>query len=237
VKNLSNADVDSIKVAYWVDQLNKLRTSIDSANENGLFNDKPAVYCKLTNDISRSLAELSEKPVKTDKFLEAKEKYCNCFNELNQLSNAQGFSWRFCYYYGGPALAYLIVFFVVILFIWVFFNGSVVNYHLLLVPSWAFLWGAMGGILNGFWKIWQHACYREIRKVWYIWYIVLPLMGAILGAVTYLILLAGLIATTGQSTVQSQFFPMLICALAGFSAKWAVDLIDKLTKLIQVNGT
>ena len=94
----------------------------------------------------------------------------------------------------------------------------------------------MGGVLNGFWKVWQHACFREIRKVWYTWYIVLPVMGAILGALTYLILLAGLIAITGESKIQSQFFLMLLCALAGFSAKWAVDLLDKLTKMVQIKG-
>ena len=85
---------------------------------------------------------------------------------------------------------------------------------------------------------------RQIRKYWYTWYLLLPLIGAILGALVYLILLAGLIATTGVQPTQiatigeqqthSQFLIMLLCALGGFNSRWAVSLLDKLTEIFQI---
>ncbi len=225
-------EVKPSEVEYWVDQLKKLHKAYDSANENGLFDDDPEVYKTAIAEIAIALDGLSEK---SPKIIEAKKKHSIAFNNLNLRSNLEKFKWwRFSFYYGGPVLIYLIIFFVAILFVWFFFENTLLNHKILWVPSWAFLWGAMGGILNGFWKVWQHACFREIRKVWYTWYIALPLMGAILGALAYLIVLAGLIAITGKSEIESQFFIMLLCALAGFSAKWAVNLLDKITKMIQI---
>lgn len=227
------SETEQPELEYWTDQLKKLQIAVFTANENGLFSDAPDVYKTVVSETVDALVGLSEKP---PKIAEAKKKYSLAYYELNLRANSKKFRWRFSYYYGGPALLYFIAFFLAILLVWFFFGARLLDYNILLVPSWAFLWGAMGGVLNGFWKVWQHACFREIRKVWYTWYIALPLMGAILGALMYLILLAGLIATTGESKIQSQFFLMLLCALAGFSAKWAVDLLDKLTKTVQIKG-
>jgi len=225
-------EVQPSEIKYWAEQLEKLHIAYDSANENGLFNDDPEVYKTAIAEIALALAGLSEKP---PKIIEAKKKHSIAFNNLNQHANPKKLRWwRFSYYYGGPVLIYFIAFFITILLVWFLFENTLMNQKILWVPSWAFLWGAMGGILNGFWKVWQHACFREIRKVWYTWYIVLPIMGAILGALAYLIVLAGLIAITGKSEIESQFFIMLLCALAGFSAKWAVDLLDKITRMIQI---
>ena len=217
---------------YWTSNLDKLQTIIDSADENGLFNDNPDMYKKLVSDIIEALEGLKKKE---PKIFEARKTYSFVISEFNHYLNSPKFRWwRFKYAYGGPALIYFIAFLSAILLIWLFFGPSLQNYKLFWVPASAFLWGAVGGILWGLWKLWQHAVAREIRKAWYNWYIVLPLMGAILGALTYLMLLAGLLAITGSDKTQSEFLPMLLSGLAGFSAKWAVEQLENLTEMIKI---
>ena len=102
------------------------------------------------------------------------------------------------------------------------------------VPCWAFIWGSVGSILQGFWWLWQHISEKRLRKYWFVWYFLLPLIGAILGALTYLIFNAGFIAATGEVQLKSVVFPMLLSALAGFSCRWAVELLHELTTIIQI---
>ena len=78
-------------------------------------------------------------------------------------------------------------------------------------------------------------------------------MGALLGALAYLIFVSGFIAATGiggfsmvsgnstmvsgNSTMvstSSNYFLILISALAGFSARWSVKLLEKITTMIKV---
>jgi hypothetical protein len=217
---------------YWASQLDKLQIMIDSADENGLFEDSET-YNRLIGEIIGALAGLSgEKP----QTLEARRTWSSVTSELNRHINSIGFGWRFKYVYGGPVLVYFIAFLSAMLALWFVFWPNLLDYNVFWVPASAFLWGAVGGLLWGLWKLWQHACDREIRKAWYNWYIALPLMGAILGALTYLMLLAGLLAITGSAQVQSQFLPMLISGLAGFSAKWAVEQLENLTKMIKIKS-
>jgi hypothetical protein len=224
---------DDSEAEDWKDQFNKLQDALESANENGLLKDNSKAYSEMMNIIADALNDLSANPPKT---IEARKKFGLAWQELNQHINSTSFSWRFRYCYGGPALLYLIGSFVAILATYIFFEPNLLTSNLLWVPSWAFLWGAMGGILHGFWWLWQHVSRKEIRKVWYIWYLVLPFMGAVLGALTYLIFLAGFIATTGETQIQVQSFVMLLSGLAGFSARWAVQMLDKITKTIKIGA-
>jgi hypothetical protein len=219
---------------YWKLQLNKLQIVIDSANENGLFDDKPDTYNKFIEEIIAAIKGLSKKKPET---FEARKTWSFVTSEFNRLVNSTTkFRWRFKYIYGGPAFVYLIAFLSTLLAVWFLFWPSLLNYDIFWVPASAFLWGAVGGILWGFWRLWQHANAREIRKAWYNWYITLPLMGSILGALIYLMLLAGLLAITGDVQIQSQFLPMLLSGLAGFSSRWAVEQLENLTKMIRIKG-
>jgi len=196
-----------------------------------LFKDKLDVYKKFITDILDALKGLSEKEPKT---LEARKVYSLTLSDFNQLVNDDSLKWwRFKYVYGGPTFIYFIAFLSAILAVWFLFSPTLTSYTILWVPASAFLWGAVGGLLWGFWRLWQHSCSREIRKAWYNWYIALPLIGAILGAMTYLLLLSGLLAITGEVNVQSQYLPLLLSGLAGFSAKWAVQGLENVTKKVQ----
>jgi hypothetical protein len=61
-------------------------------------------------------------------------------------------------------------------------------------------------------------------------------MGAILGALVYLVYYTGFIVSTGVNTLTSEVFGMLLSALAGFCSLWAVKLLDSFTRLIQVKN-
>jgi len=216
---------------YWKDQLDELQDALESANENGLLKDNAETYKKIMDKITGALTDLSGDAPKTT---DARNKYSTALQELNKHANSASFWWRFSYLYAGPALVYLLGLFTAILLLWGLFQPVLLNLNVLWVPSWAFLWGALGGILYGFWWLWQHASKRDFRKVWYVWYILLPIMGAILGALAYLIFVAGLISTTGEIQIKSQSFIMLLSGLAGFSARWMVQMLDKITKMIKI---
>jgi len=225
------SDRNRQEVEYWTHQLNMLLRTLENGNESGLLKDKAEEYQKIVNNITAARRDLSrDKP----DVIEARKKYSLAYSELNRHVNKEDFSWRFRYCYGGPALLYLLSVLAIILLSWIWFRSSLVDSDLLWVPSWAFLWGSMGGVFQGFWSLWRHTSDRDLRGVWYIWYILLPLIGALLGALAYLIFVAGFIAAVGETQIRSQSFVMLFAALAGFSSKWAVQILGKLTEIIKI---
>jgi len=213
------------------DDLDDLETSVQNANENGLFKEDYDSYKKIVESISAAFNDLSATP---PKLVDAREKYSLACYNLNKACDLESFWWRFKYFYGGPALVYLIGLFGFYLFLWFQFQPLILNSNVLWIPTWSFFWGSLGGILYGFWWLWQHCSQRKFRKPWYIWYALLPIMGAILGALAYLIFVAGFVAATGTSAIQSQEFIMLLSALSGFSARWAVKMLESVANMIKV---
>jgi len=214
-------------------QLDKLQEALEIANENGLLKNDSATYQTILNYIADSLRELSQSTPNT---IEARKKFSLAYFEFNNAINSSSFWWRFKYSLGGPVGVYLVAILICVFWAWVLFWPILMKLEILWVPSWTYLWGSVGGILQGFWWLWQHVSNRSLRKHWFIWYFLLPLIGAILGALTYLIFYAGFIAATGEVRLKSESFPMLLSALAGFSSKWAVQLLDKLTTMIKVGA-
>jgi len=215
------------------DNLDKLQGVLESADENGLFKNNSDTYKEIVNGITAALEELDQEKPRT---IEAWKKFTLACHQLNQIINSSSFWWRFKYSFGAPFLLFFVTILICIFLGWIFFSPIILDSKMLWVPSWAYLWGSMGGVLQGFWWLWQHVSDRILRKHWLTWYLLLPLMGAILGALAYLIFFAGFIASTGEAQITSEFFPMLLSALAGFSSRWAVQMLDKLTTMIQIRG-
>lgn len=223
---ITDHDIKALK-----NQLDKLQDALEIANENGLLKDDPTLYEKILNYIIEALQDLSKNDV-----IEARKKFSLAYFEFNNSINSSSLWWRFKYSFGGPIALYLAAILMSIFLAWVRFTPILLKAKILWVPSWAFLWGSIGGILQGFWWLWQHVSDRSLRKHWLIWYLMLPLIGAILGALMYLIFLAGFIAATGEVQLKSESFTMLLSALAGFSSRWAIQTLDKLTTIIQIRG-
>lgn len=226
--------------------LDKLERSLSSADEDGLFeNIKNVNHGSASNvpthdnildkmvacyqELERQISAQKDKSV-----IQAWKTYRQAHNQFDEALNSASFWWRFEYSFGGPFILYFIALLAFAFLAWLFFNPSLSGSKLLWVPAWAFLWGLIGGVLQGLWFLWQHVSDRKVRKAWIPWYFLLPLMGAILGALTYLVFIAGFIAVTGGAQGQSEYFGMLLSGLAGFSTRWAVETLDKLTNLMQV---
>jgi hypothetical protein len=54
-------------------------------------------------------------------------------------------------------------------------------------------WGVVGSLLRGIWYLWKNVNDRKFRKVWIVWLISTPFLGAILGSLIYFLISAGLI--------------------------------------------
>ena len=220
--------------------IDRLEESLYCADENGLFKDnKKDDYSQLVHVLVEAFMDLEtfnnqdDKNKKTEPLSQAWEKYRAVHHQLNQAINSARFSWRFKYLFGGPFIIYLILLLAIAFTGWFSYPDSF-NSQVLGAPVYAYLWGFIGGILQGLWFLWQHLSYRRFRKVWIPWYLTIPFMGAILGALTYFIFLAGFFATTGTAKVESGAFIILLCAIAGFSTRWAVETLDDITKLIKI---
>lgn len=224
-------------IEHLRNDIDNLESTLVVAEENGLFKfsqnseahkvilDRMVEACEVLDD--------SKKSPET-RFIESWPKYREATYQLNEALNTAPGSWRFIHLYGGPFALYYCVMLAVVFSAWVLFNPLMLDTKIFWVPTYAYVWGLIGGILQGLWFLWQHVSDRQLRKVWIPWYILLPLIGGLLGALTYLIFLAGFITSTGATQIESEYFTMLLCALAGFSSKWAVETLDKIVDLIKI---
>lgn len=220
-------DVKDIK-----EQLNKLQIALEISNENGLFYNDSEKYNKILQYITDSLTELSKD---APNVIESRKNFSLAFFEFNNVMNSKNLFWyRFKYSFGGPIIIYYVIIFLSISIIWNNLSSIILSSKLFYVPIWAFIWGSIGGILQGFWRLWKHVSDKMLRKYWFVWYFLLPLIGAMLGALTYLLFNAGFLAATGEVQMKSEIFPMLLSALAGFSCRWAIQCLEAVTTIIQV---
>lgn len=209
------------------EQLNFLRKAIEIANENGLLKNDPNKYNAILEKVINAHRNLEQTP---PEIINARENFSKAYFMFNEAVNSTSKWWRFNYVYGGPIMIYLTAIFIG----WIIFSHKVLVEKILFVPYWAFSWGLFGSILQGYWFVFDRVWKRAFRKCFYVYYIILPPLGAILGAMTYLVFHAGFMAATGEVEIQSDAFPMLLSALAGFSTLGAIEKLNDLVKKILV---
>lgn len=217
--------------------LDKLEETMVTADENGLFQNakKPSAFSEIFNNMAVACQELgNEKNSFEERDINGWQKYRAAYYQFNETLNSATPWWRFKFLYGGPFMIYFSAVLVTAFLVWAFFNVQLSNMTIFWVPSYAYLWGLVGSGLQGLWFLWQHVSDRKIRKVWTTWYLFLPLIGMLLGALTYLVFVAGFMTTSGNAQIQSEYFIMLLCALAGFSSMWAVETLDKIAELVKI---
>ncbi|MDO8530577.1 MAG: hypothetical protein Q7T26_00170 [Dehalococcoidia bacterium] len=69
------------------------------------------------------------------------------------------------------------------------------------LPVTAVLWGAMGGVLDALFALWQRFGERTFDARFWLWYVLNPALGAGLGIVVYLLSATGYLAVTGGAHV------------------------------------
>lgn len=207
------------------EQIRFLRKAVEIANENGLLKNDSPKYNEILEIILNANRDLEQNP---PDIVNTRDKWSKAHFMFNEAVNSTSKWWRFNFLYGGPIIVYLTAF----LIAWIVFSHKILVEQILFVPYWAFSWGFLGSILQGYWLMFDRIWKRALRKCFYVWYIILPIVGAILGALTYLVFQAGFMAATGDIEIQSDTFPMLLSALAGFSSTGAIKKLNDLVKKI-----
>lgn len=92
-----------------------------------------------------------------------------------------------------------------------------------------FLWtGAVGGTTTVFWGLIKHRIELDFDRIYVMWYILKPILGAITGVVSVLIVKAGLWSMQGPEALVKNDLPLFVIAfLAGFSERFFIQLIDR----------
>jgi hypothetical protein len=144
------------------------------------------------------------------------------------------FRWTFANIYAGYIWIYLTLLLAAIFFI--FSSGMDLETQLKVKDPAinATAWGVIGAVLRAMWFLKSKVDSRTYRKAYNVYFISVPFLGGILGAIVYLIILGGLFALQGN--VQGQpnqitINPLTIipfAALAGYNWEWAINLFNRI---------
>ncbi len=189
-----------------------------------------------------------------DNFVEAEYKARQAAIIFNRIETTEAwgdkYGWR-VFWYEVIVLAILIASFLslliysqnLVLLLTGWISGSTVAPNqgiLTAVGFWAtFVWGGIGGAVGALYILWTHVSQRQdFERQHVMWYIVQPIMGLVLGGVTFLLLFSGLVTLQASQpaaaalTNQVQLFPCLIAFIAGFRPQFIFGMLTKVIKVI-----
>ena len=117
--------------------------------------------------------------------------------------------WRFSNIYAGHIWLYLIGFLAAVLtFYWIQLDSNVLDLHVRIQEAalHAATWGAIGGILRGLWFLKDKVSDRKYRNSFRIYFLSVPFLGGLFGAILYFVLISGLfiLAPTQTTTILNQ---------------------------------
>jgi hypothetical protein len=99
------------------------------------------------------------------------------------------------------------------------------------------LWGGIGGVVGGMYALWYHISDRQdFDKNYAMWYYVQPLMGLVLGAITFLILAGGFLIVQvniadPNASAGARLIPYLVAVLAGFKQDFVYDQLERVVSI------
>jgi len=95
------------------------------------------------------------------------------------------------------------------------------------------LWGGIGGVVGAMYALWYHIADRQdFDKHYSMWYHVQPLMGLVLGAITFLILAGGFLVVQvnladANASTGARLIPYLVAVLAGFKQDFVYEQLER----------
>ena len=214
---MSAKDIETL-----TERIYRLIEMVEIADENGLFKNSGNTRKEINNLLLTALSKLKQD---NPKFTEAIDNYSEALARFNNGVNNSSFCFKFLYVMGWPVVIYLVGLFLGIIALWFTNYCNVTSASLVNVPAWAYLWGSLGSIVNCMWWFWQHVSSRKIRKGWYVWYLLSPFIGALLGALTYLAFYGGFVTITGGGEIKQSASLMFLSALAGFYSRRIVNFL------------
>ncbi len=108
----------------------------------------------------------------------------------------------------------------------------------MLFPMWAtMVWGGIGGVVGALYSLhWHVSVLQDFDRQQWMYYVVHPIMGIVLGGIIYLVASAGFLAmgadVTRLNEEQLRWLPALIACLAGFRQKFAYELLDRIMQVL-----
>jgi hypothetical protein len=180
---------------------------LNAGADNGLFliKQNANIYTQIREFLKSARISLHSNDLP-----EAESQVSNAIQSYSEAVHSSSRWWRFSNAYAGYVWAYLIVFLSLILFFYIGFvfsedsgTNPVAPYDILKSGSLsgvedaaihAVTWGAIGGILRGLWFLKDKVGDHKYRKTWRIYFLSVPFLGAIFGAIVYFVVVVGLSA-------------------------------------------
>jgi hypothetical protein len=108
-----------------------------------------------------------------------------------------------------------------------------------LFPLWnTMMWGGIGGVVGALYHLWWHISDRQdFDREYFMWYLVQPIMGLVLGGIVFLLLAGGLLilqvnlTDTQNTNTARQLLPYLLAVLSGFRQNFVYEQFDRVIAL------
>jgi hypothetical protein len=219
--------------------LDKLDVRLTCALQNGLFVDNDAALQPIRNDLKDIRTNLVDKT--EAHYPGSVDKLYNCENALREKEKKATRWWRFYNQYAVHIWIYLIFFIVLVFLFYVLHWDKIVSGVIGVdqIAIGAAVWGIMGGLLRGLWKLWYSVNRGQYRHVWLIYFISSPFLGGILGSITYLLVKSGLALFSGHTNnlTNSPEAIWFVAAFAGYSWEWAVSIWTTTAESLHKSGS
>lgn len=217
--------------------IDKTEVKLLTAISNGLFNQKGVGGEAAWTKIELLLGE-ARNLLEQNKLGDAETKQATALGYFNDALSKPNSYWRFVNVHAGPIWIYLVG--ILILEIFFFYSGLNTEIQNKLGISEDVVsvvaWGIVGGILRALWKIKTSVGGHRHKRTWRIYYLSSPFLGGIFGAITYLLIIGGLVSINGSNS-PTNIIPILpIAAFAGYNWEWAVGLFSRIADIISVNS-
>jgi hypothetical protein len=94
------------------------------------------------------------------------------------------------------------------------------------------LMGALGGVTIVIWGLIKHTVDLDFDTNYFAWYLFKPVLGAVMGLIAVLVVLGGFFAIQGAAEPVGRLPLYMIAFLAGFSERFSIRIIDRVTTAI-----
>jgi hypothetical protein len=239
-------------------EINRIDNWTNAAADNGLFDKQKKVPSDAFEDIQVKLKKAKEYFYGGD-YTESDYYTSLALRSYDKALYLASRAWRFSNVYAGPMWLYLIGFLVAVLgFYWYQLDSNFLELHVRIQEAslHAATWGTVGGILRGIWYLKDKVSDRRYRNSFRIYFLSIPFLGGLFGAIVYFLLVSGLfilaptqtpvilnqtasganVSQTGSATQPnvttagniSTLAIIPLATLAGFNWEWAVMIFKRI---------
>ena len=105
--------------------------------------------------------------------------------------------------------------------------------RIMYVPVPILVWALVAGMVS---VLYQLAFRKRQTSRFYTWLIAKPVVGMVMGAIVYFLAVSGELALNGKAEIQNIEFLNVLAFLGGFSDRYSIDLLDRITGGTSVRG-